>query len=420
LAIVEAKLGEHMVKQSAMILRHDDAISPPPATTSPWLNDQFTHSRLTAGLHEVQLPLESSSVIMPVIDDFFRHFNTIVPLFDQPTFMHLLQEWFSTPHTRTTVRWAAIHAVLGISMRNFGFKVASNESKVLRCMRNIEAVLDDVVTSTSDLTGLQTVLCLVMLYQGTTDPRPATALVATAVRLAHRLRLHRQDNDRVIAPPQGVQGNRVLWILYILDRDISMRAHDPYLLQDHDMDVDLPPLEPDDGAGVLCTATGNSYFNFLLCRIQLARIQSKMYDWLYSVRAEKSGEMERQARVEQLNSMLSAWQDSIPASFRTEMDDSLPVGVKQQLVVMHFAHHYSLLKINQVHVNSLENQRVRNFTEWTLRYAQDQADDGPHVVELPPLPPKWQLCVDQARDCMALVRHVNPVDYGHIWSVETS
>ena len=66
------------------------------------------------------------------------------------------------------------------------------------------------MTRDQDLLGLQVLLALVLLYQESKDPRPATLLIGAAVRLIHRLRFQSRDEiEALYTPQQGVHRSRL-------------------------------------------------------------------------------------------------------------------------------------------------------------------------------------------------------------------
>jgi hypothetical protein len=133
------------------------------------------------------------------------------------------------------------------------------------------------------------------------------------------------------------------------------------------------------------------------------------------VRAEKMSDSERQSKLNQLDQMLADWRRKVPVAYGVGLDESLPLSVKRHLIPLHYTHLYCTLMLHQVNVSSLENSRIKRLTDWAIGLSTDALDAVVPVYEAPPLPPKWQHCVDQARGCMALMRHVHPMDYGLIW-----
>lgn len=79
----------------------------------------------------------------------------------------------------------------------------------------------------AELLHVQVLIGMVILFQGTRDLKPATMLIAIALRLAHELGLHTRRSVGYLDATQVLERDRVFWIAYILDRDISLRTNRP-------------------------------------------------------------------------------------------------------------------------------------------------------------------------------------------------
>jgi hypothetical protein len=159
---------------------------------------------------------------MPVIEHYFKHFNNTIPLFDQPTFMRLLKDWYTDPTTHCPARWAAIQVVLALGLRTpscdgkrIGLEAAKKANVYLN---NALSVLPDLATRDEDLLGLQTLLGIIFLPQNRSDQKPASAIIASAMRLAHRLGLHSSMPGRQYSSEESLKRSRVFWIAYALDK----------------------------------------------------------------------------------------------------------------------------------------------------------------------------------------------------------
>lgn len=122
---------------------------------------------------------------------------------------------------------------------------------VAECLRKAQSVMSNLIMTDADLAIIQVVLGLVVLFIGTPDPRPSLGLIATAIKLAHVMKLNRQEGYYWLTPSELAQRRRVSWVAYILDRDISLRTRQPPVQHDLALDVDLPDEMGDpDGAGI--------------------------------------------------------------------------------------------------------------------------------------------------------------------------
>jgi hypothetical protein len=171
----------------------------------------------------VQYNLPPMEVVAPFVDDYFLYFNPIIPLFDQASFLAMLRDWYCPQSERSPAEWAAINIAIALAYRSSlkpsGTVEANRECEELsHCLRNAQSVVSDLVSREKDLLGLQVLLGMIILYQGAKEPKPASILIGTAVRLAHRLRLASQDKLQYFNPEVALQRQRIFWLTYYLDK----------------------------------------------------------------------------------------------------------------------------------------------------------------------------------------------------------
>ncbi|KAF5536106.1 transcriptional regulator, partial [Fusarium napiforme] len=367
------------------------------------------------------LDLPPLDEILPIVDHYFTTFNGVIPLFQQPEFMKLLSTWYKQPETRDRASWAAIQTVLAIGYRTPQLSLRDSQSvhieKADQCLRNAQTVVSELVTRDEDLLGVQILLGIVMLFQNSRDPKPASVLIGTAVRLAHRLKLHSQEAVMQFPAAEAEQRSRVFWIAYTLDKDICLRAQTPSCQFDEDIDISLPALAPPDSVGLIWTQNGQVHFNYHRRRVELAYIQGKVYDLLYSNRSSKVTAQERQRRVTRLQSMLDQWYERIPNVFHIE-HVAATVG-PSQLVQMTKMHHAFLLTEVMIHGIYSHNaewvKRISSFSRATITSVgnlENRGFDGAGKCQdqAPPLPEGWNHCVDVSRGCMKLFQEATPTE----------
>ena len=164
-------------------------------------------------------PLEE---VLPIVDHYFYTFNTVIPLFHQPVFMKVLHTWYNQPQSRDRATWAAIQIVMALGYRTPQLALGETQMKHIEradvCLRNAQTVVSELVTRDQDLLGVQILLGIVMLFQNSRDPKPASVIIGTAVRLAHRLQLHSSNAGELFPAIEAEQRSRVFWIAYTLDK----------------------------------------------------------------------------------------------------------------------------------------------------------------------------------------------------------
>ncbi|OHF01507.1 fungal specific transcription factor domain-containing protein [Colletotrichum orchidophilum] len=361
-------------------------------------------------------PLEE---IMPVIDEFFSRYNSIMPLFDQPTFMRMLSDWYLPSSCQSSAVWAAINIALALGYRCTLKEVGNldalvDDQKVLHHMRNVQSVVSDLVTREDDLLGIQVLVGMVVLFQGTKDPKPASVLIGTAIRLAHRMHLHDKESLQYFPAAVGRQRSRLFWMAYCMDKDISLKAKTPSFQLDADIDLPLPELDPDDGAGIMAASNG-SKFNFFRARVELSHIAGKVYDLLYSTRARKVAKGEAQLRVTRLGEMVDTWRRNVPSEFQLE---SLLENV-EPLPAVHLSllyHNYFVITVMTHGIYSHDAdwvQRISSFSRATIQALEGLG--SPFSRPIGSLPTGWASCVELSRSCMKLFVESPKTDCS-IWS----
>lgn len=172
------------------------------------------------GTPSLRLPMREDA--QHYVECYFRHLNSGMPLFDRSSFLRILDRWYSSPDGSNSVQWAAIQVVLALGIRaaRFEFDGVSLDAtmRVNQYLANAQSVFPDLVTHDEDLLGLQTLLGIVILLQNRSDQKPGSAVIASAMRLAHRLNLQSSSSGPQRSPSEEVQRSRVFWIAYMLDK----------------------------------------------------------------------------------------------------------------------------------------------------------------------------------------------------------
>ena len=161
---------------------------------------------------------------MPVVDHYFDVSNQALPIFSQNRVMRLITSWYSKNPQRDKVRWSAILAVLALGLQSQvpGDAASQNYTRNLEwldyCMRNTQSVIPELINRDEDLLGIQVILSLALLFRNSNDLRPSSTLLGMVVKLAHRMQLHSSDLAKYFDAEDSMQGSRVCWIIYTLDK----------------------------------------------------------------------------------------------------------------------------------------------------------------------------------------------------------
>ncbi|KAK2038230.1 fungal-specific transcription factor [Colletotrichum somersetense] len=348
--------------------------------------------------------------ILPTIEDYFQNSNQVLPLFDREAFMKMLCGWYGHLACRTLDAWAAVNVVLALACRHSYASSFEETQNMRRYVSNVQSTLNQLVANEPSLLALQTILGLVLVFHGSADQRPASVMIATAMRLAQNLKLHTKAANLNLAPAEALQRTRVFWVAFILDRDLAMRTSQPPIHQEADIDVDLPGPDSPDGAGLICGSSGQ-VFNYFRSRVQLAYIQGRLHALLRSARSLRLPEHERRQNTIRIRAMLDDWLEAIPTGFQPHLvAETVSRERLRYLSLMHYTHLQLVATTHRTDSHHMEwMQEILNCAKkQALCVRSDLATR---------LPSCWDKLVAQARTCMHLYAATPENDSALTWLV---
>ncbi|KAL6924215.1 hypothetical protein FSST1_001489 [Fusarium sambucinum] len=335
-------------------------------------------------------PLPPSEEVKKYVDDYFGMFNTGMPLFPPSEFMSMVERWYNIPEKRNHDDWAAINVVI---------------ANGITCIANVKSAISKFVCQDPILLNLRTTLGLVLVLMAGQDPQSASNLMGLAVKMVHGLILH---IPLPYSLPSVLRHNRerLFWIAYIIDRDLSLITCETYLLQDHDIGYDVEEMPCSEGAGIVAM---NYPFekSILQPRAELARIQGKLYDLTSSVRAVKVSYSQKEAAQERLYRMLELWHIHLerPDFDKAELGREIPVGVETRSCLLHemllqLAYYRCLYSVARL---SIGNERwLRQLKDFSNKFNHGK-DTRILSSASPLLPSNWRHLADAARECNEIV-----------------
>ncbi|KAH7139866.1 hypothetical protein B0J13DRAFT_586393 [Dactylonectria estremocensis] len=373
--------------------------------------DVLAASAHAADLHEDQVDLVQKELpgarmelpplqeVLSATEAYLTTLNAVLPLFHPGRLLQSINNWYAHPGRRERTTWAAINVEATLS-----------ESAAFY-LHNAQTVLSEVIMGDADLLNVQILIGMVMLFQGTQDLKPATMLIAIALRLAHELGLHTRRAE-YLDPSQVLERDRVFWIAYLLDRDISLRTSQPPVQREADIDLEWPSAEPEDGAGNVADADGTFPFNFLRCRVRLAQIQGEVYDFMVATRAGTMDNYQRDENVVRLNHMLDDWISGIPSPFRpSSVLQAGQPNLCRSFAVLYSTHLACRTQVYRAHaMASRWMQSLQSFGRTVTQQG--------HIVPVPLPTPSlqdWEKLVDETRWYMRLFWGVERRDQAFIW-----
>ncbi|KAI0099506.1 fungal-specific transcription factor domain-containing protein [Daldinia grandis] len=347
--------------------------------------------------------------ILPVIEDYFRDFNTALPLFHQQHFMQMVLNFYSEqePSKKSRAVWAAINVVIALGFRirtvdTDEIIVRFDDIKIKNCIDNAQKELDELVTREEDTLGIEVLLGLVLLFQTNTDQKPASVLISTAVRLAHRLGLHMKSTLSQFSPEVARHRSNIFWLCYYLDKDICFRSKIPSMQCDYDLDLDLP----EDNGNYLQSIDGHSQLNYLRARVQLAYLQGKIYDYLLSNRSSRLSLEARQERVSHLAALLNQWVLTIPESMQLEkITETVAKAPLSHMILLYHTYLMCYTALNGLY--SLESPWLKaiNGLGGSVLRTFDTAANACMRHHQPLLPRFWDTCVRASRGCLNILNN---------------
>lgn len=358
--------------------------------------------------------------VLPLVHLYLDTFNSVLPLFHAETLLRLIHDSYSTaPQHRDPVAWAAINVVLALA-HQLCLTDGKNSKSSAEHLSNAQLVLSDVALRDVRLLNVQVLVGMVIIVQGSLDLQPALILLATTMRLVHKLGLHNRASSAHLSPAVAKQRANVFWLAYILDKDLSVRSKQPSIQLDDDIDLDLPYPELDESriesegtvsgdsdafaptAGVIATADGTVKMNYFVTRIQLAVIEGGVYDYLHSTRSQKRSPEERSNALESVARALEQWKATIPPEFNG-IEASRRVSPNMLLFLC------GLDATSMMCMSSINKAHAWN-AQWVASL-RTYSRDG----TAPVLPPRWEALVDEARGLMVLYGHLGVIDPWTFW-----
>jgi hypothetical protein len=138
-----------------------------------------------------------------------------------------------------------------------------------------------------------------MKAQGDARPSLCWTLVSSGARLCQSLGYHREAEVARGTVELADAKRHVFWMLYMIDKVMSLNLGRASSFPDHDIDVEIfaPKRDP----------RFSAWDKVLIAFIELCKLQGQMYDELYSARARRELPEVRSRMIEERAASLFAW-----------------------------------------------------------------------------------------------------------------
>ena len=383
--------------------------SPPPNNDAAYNKDTMEYGAAqplicpsppySVGMHSIPSfhDLPSKTVALELVNEAFRSFNSFYPLFDEQDFLKLFHTQYLGSNPSKPAWWACINVVLSLAHRLRAIHTLETAYETIQSCKYIHnalAVVSQLSLMHNSLSAVQALVGMAVVIQASPYVYSCPSLLATALKLAQIMGLHRSMRDPSLTESQTEQRKRVFWMAYFLDKDISLRMGVPFSQDDNDMDVDLPTGIVSEMPFCHSLYAINSFNS----RIGLAIIQGQIYRRLYSVQATKLPAAQRAAIAQELNSVLSYWRSGVPIDIEDYPVTQGPVPTEfLHMLVLRFTYINCLAMIDH-HLPPTEQLQV-DMTSETQRTLASM--DSLYILE--------------SRKAVRLIKTVPLGNYAYIW-----
>ncbi|VTO88754.1 unnamed protein product [Fusarium graminearum] len=300
--------------------------------------------RATTSNQTVPFPLPPTEEVKIYMNNYFGIFNTGMPLFDPLEF----QTYFGQNTSENIKEYCQ-----------------ETES---RCIANAKSAISKFVCEPPTVLNLQITLGLALVLMADQDPQSASNLIGMAVKMIYGLKLHLPSN-RTVHYHTRHHHERIFWIAYIIDRDLSLITSEPYLLRDDEIGLNIKDIMCSEGTGNV----RNDYYEtieILEPRAELAQIQGKLYDLVRSLKASKFSLTQKRSVEERLYRMLREWHKHL---YEPRIDKNMYPGKPEELesrshrlheALLHLAYYRCLYSVANLSVSNRDwMQKLNDFSD---------------------------------------------------------
>ncbi|KAF4154436.1 hypothetical protein CNMCM8927_008765 [Aspergillus lentulus] len=298
----------------------------------------------------IQLPPKSQ--LQSMFEVAFTEANHVLPLFDVPVLMDLLEQHYSDPTVppgKQPGRWAMLNATIAVAIQLRTARGSYSEMTELswQFFKNAFSMYSVIALRAADVLGLEALLAMAIYTQGSSDVRTTSVLVNAAARLSLTFGLHRREFYSVLDPAAANRHKRAFWIAYILDKSVSVNTGLPSVFEDDAINIDYPDqiLSASSMDGNV-PGTSMSASGFRL-KAELAMIESSVEKRLYSGSVGRQNVHQLLDLVAELDHQLENWKAKLPSSFQPDriVWPTTPTA-REPIILLHFAYYCTLSEIH--------------------------------------------------------------------------
>ncbi|KIW11441.1 hypothetical protein PV08_10741 [Exophiala spinifera] len=231
------------------------------------------------GVRKCSMPPAQGGLFL--LQEYLVDFNTAVPLFDAATISGLFLDCYNGRADGRMVSWLVVKIVLAIAHRIR----AMSPLGVPQDTENVQTYLEEVIAELPALILMEPSLLIAQLYVGiavilstSSRPQPTSTLVSMALRVLQNIRTNDPDGDHSAMPTDLQHRERVFWIAYGMETEISLRTKISPCLPSNLISLHLPSEDDPEGAGSLRAAEGDFTINIFRLRAELGLFQARLVE----------------------------------------------------------------------------------------------------------------------------------------------
>ena len=210
-----------------------------------------------------------------LLQEYLVDFNMALPLFNAKTIFELFQDCYNGRADGKVLSWVAMKLVLAIAHRLRAMSplgVAQDQEITQIYLDDTLAQMPSIVKERPSLLLCQCYLALVFVFLTSFDSHPAAMFASTAVRIAQDLMKDIQSQTL----PEQIQRQRLLWIAYSQDADLSLKAGRIPTLNSTLLEADLPLDDFSEGVGEVRATSGDFRINAFRLLAEISLIETEL------------------------------------------------------------------------------------------------------------------------------------------------
>ncbi|THW92697.1 hypothetical protein D6D15_02958 [Aureobasidium pullulans] len=184
--------------------------------------------------------------------------------------------------------------------------------------KNAFSVYDDIMSSEPSILGLQVLLAMAAYLGRTTDLRMAMLLSSTCVHMARLLGLDKESHIVGMPQAESEQRKRLIWIVFVLDAFIRIKANQPLILSAGCIEAGIPDQASADRLGYFKISGTEQSVNVFDLMIKITAIRSEIYSYLNISTKQALRSPEAQDFILSMQGRVSTWTMELPIDYRPE------------------------------------------------------------------------------------------------------